>query len=226
MTLELFPFPVDMLAAGAALVGAVLSVRLADQWRRDKARNVLTIRFPRNLTDKQVLAVVRMMLGLAPATTGLSGRVSVALEVVGMVNGITFRLRLPAKASAYLIAQLRAAVPGLAVDTVEDFRPEQCSTAIELLRQVTEADFAVGDMAAVSRTILAAATGLRRGEVVMWQLVFGGGLSPRPEEWSVASKLGGRHGVNARRRADSGVVGVTMRIGAVAATPQRSDELV
>jgi hypothetical protein len=225
VTLELFPFLPEMLAGGSALVGGVLSLRLADQWQRDKDRDVITIRFPRDLTDEQQNAVVRATLGLAPAATGLNGRDSVAFEVVGTVNGITFRKRLPANASAYLIAQLRAAVPGLAVETIEDFKPEKCSHAIELSRRITQADLAVADMAAVSRTILAALTGLRRGERVEWQIVFGGGVSERPEEWSLESKLGGKQPAQ-RRRADIGVVGATIRIGAVASTPERARELV
>jgi hypothetical protein len=215
-----------LLAGGAALVLTVLSARLADQYRRDKARDVIAIRYPRNLADDQETADTRAMLGLAPATTGLSGRDSVALEVVGTAGGIAFGRRLPANASSYLIAQLRAAVPGIAVEQVEDFKPEKCSHAIELRRRITQADLAVADMAAVSRTILAALTGLRRGERVEWQIVFGGGVSPRPEEWSLAAKLGGRETANGRRRADIGVVGATIRIGAVASTPERARELV
>jgi hypothetical protein len=227
MTPELFPFLPEILAGGAALVSGVLSVRLADQSRRDKARDVITIRFPRNLADEQETADTRAMLGLAPATTGLSGHDSVAVEAVGTVGGIAFRRRLPANASSYLIAQLRAAVPGVAVETVEDFKREKCSQAIELGRRITQADLAVADMAAVSRMILAALTGLRRGERVEWQIVFGGGVSPRPEEWSLWTKLGGKQtGRQERRRADIGVVGATIRIGATASTPERARELV
>ena len=158
MTYDLLTFLPQMLAGGAALVLTILAIRLADQWRRDKGRVVVSIRWPRNVGDKQVLAVVRAILGLAPATSGLSGRASVALEVVGTANGITFRLRLPAKASAYLIAQLRTAVPGLAVETVEEFKPERCRKAVELRRRISQADLAVADVAAVSQTILAALT--------------------------------------------------------------------
>jgi len=124
MTYEPLTFLPQILAGGAALVLTILTIRLADQWGRDTGRVVVSIRWPRNVTDKQVLAVVRAILGLAPATTGLSGRASVALEVVGTANGITFRLRLPAEASTYFIAQLRTAVPGLAVETIENFKPD------------------------------------------------------------------------------------------------------
>src|SRR5688572_22162244 len=107
MMYDLLTFLPLILAGGAALVLTVLSIRLADQYRRDKARDVITIRYPRNLTEERETADTRAMLGLAPATTGVSGRDSVAVEVVGTAGGITFRRRVPANASSYLISQLR-----------------------------------------------------------------------------------------------------------------------
>jgi len=183
MTYEPLTFLPQILAGGAALVLTILTIRLADQWGRDTGRVVVSIRWPRNVTDKQVLAVVRAILGLAPATTGLSGRASVALEVVGTANGITFRLRLPAEASTYFIAQLRTAVPGLAVETIENFKPERCPKAVELRRRISQADLAVADVAAVSQTILAAVTGC------------GAGRLSSGSSWSAAaSRLGPRNG--------------------------------
>jgi hypothetical protein len=226
VTPEPFPFLIYVLAGGAALVGGVLAVRLADQRGRDGHRVVVTLRFPRNLTDKQTSSIVRAILGLAPATTGLVGQASVALEVVGTAGGITHRLRLPAKASTYLVAQLRAAVPGLAVDEVEDFKPERCLRALELRRRLSEADLATSDVAATARTILAATTGLRRGEAVVWQLVVGGGIGPRVAERSTAQRLGGGRAASERRRQDGGVAGVAIRVGAVAGTDKRAHELV
>lgn len=99
MTAEPFSLLYYVLVSGVALIAAILTVRLADQWRRDTSRVVIIARFPRNLTAKQLLAVVRVILGLAPPTIGLLGRASVALEVVGTWTGITFRLRLPARAA-------------------------------------------------------------------------------------------------------------------------------
>jgi DNA helicase HerA-like ATPase len=226
VTPELFSLLIYVLAGGFALIGGVLTVRLADQWRRDDERVVVTLRFPRNLTDKQTLSMVRAILGLAPATTGLSGRPSVALDVVGTAAGITHRARLPRESSAYLIAQLRAVVPGLAVDEDESFKPERCIRAMQLRRRLSESDLVVGDMAATARTILAATTGLRRGEVVVWQLVLGGGVGPRPAERSLGERLGFAQAARERRRKDGGATGVAVRIGAVAGTNKRAYELV
>ena len=98
---------------------------------------------------------------------------------------------------------------------------------MELRRRISQSDLAVADVAAVSRTILAAVTGLRRGEAVVWQLVLGGGLGPRPVERSRGERLGfGRHAASERRRTDGGMAGVAIRLGAVAGTPERAHELV
>jgi hypothetical protein len=123
MTYDLLTFLPIILAGSAALALTILAIRLADQRRRDLGRDVSAIRYPRNVSEDQETAVVRAFVGLAPATTGLSGRDSVALEIVGTAGGISFRQRLPAGASSYLIAQQRAAVPGLAVETIDDFNP-------------------------------------------------------------------------------------------------------
>ena len=109
MSLNPAIFLVLITIGGVAVIGGVLLVRLRDQRAQD-VRVVVSLRFPRELRQEQVLAVVRSIIGLAPAKTGLVGRDSVVLEVVGTRAAITHRLRLPQESSAYLIQ--RAAVPG------------------------------------------------------------------------------------------------------------------
>jgi hypothetical protein len=216
MAPDAFGFLLILIAAGGMLILGLLGAREADQRQRDAHRNVITVRFPRKVTIEQTLAVVRSIIGLGPGRGGLLGRTSVALEVVGTAQGITHRIRVSASATGYLIAQLRAAMPGVAVEVVETFTPEQCWRAIELRRLVTEADLAVADAAAVSLTILAAVTDLRPGEAVIWQLVLTGGLGPRPTEEEHS----------ARAKKDAGVVAVAIRMGAAAKHRGRANELV
>jgi hypothetical protein len=216
MTTDAFGFLFSLLVVGGILIFGLLGVREADQRQRDWQRNVITVRFPRKLTVEQTVAVVRSIIGTVPANPGLLSRPSVALEVVGTSEGITHRLRLPASATAYLISQLRAAVPGLAVEIVEQFRPEQCWRAVELGRLLTKADLAVRDSRAVSLTILAATTDLGQSEAVVWQLVLSTGLQQRPTD----EESGGSS------RKNDGVVGVAIRIGATAKHRKRVHELV
>jgi hypothetical protein len=215
MTTDPFGLLFFMVMVGGLLILGLLGMRIADQEQRDAQRVVITVRFPRKVTAEQTLAVVRSMIGTIPVNPGLLGRPSVALEVVGTAQGITHRLRLPAGGSTHLIAQLRAAMPGLAVERVEPFRPERCWCALELARLITQADLAVKDAAAVSLTILAAATDLHQGEAVVWQLVISTALQQRPTEQT----SNGRAGKNA------GVVGVAIRIGATAKYKRRSHAL-
>src|SRR5688572_28374606 len=139
------------------------------------------------------------------------------MEVIGTAEGITHRMRLPSSASDYLIAQLRAAMPGVAVEVIETFRPELLSRAVELCRLISEADLAVADTAAVSQTILAAVTDLRPGEGVIWQLILSGSLGPRPTQAEQSKSAA---------KKDGGVVAVAIRIGAAANHHKRANELV
>lgn len=227
MITDYLPFLVLMTLVGGGLVGAILAVRGVDQRARDARRSVVTVRLPRGKKIDGQLSVVRAIVGLAPAASGLLGRDTVALEIVGTLPSITFRLRLPAHASAYLIAQLRAAFPGIAVEEVADFVPERCTVARELRRHLTSADLSLLDPA-TSRTILAALINLHRGESTLWTIVVGGGISPRPAGAApLWQRLWGVEATAPRSsRIDHGVVPVTIRIGAVAGTPRRAHELV
>lgn len=205
----------------------VAGARATDQRRRDRQREIVTLRLPRGLAPDQMLAIVRTVIGLSPARSGLVGRDSVVFEVVGSRAGITHRLRLPSSAAAYVTAQLRAIVPGLAVTEVADFAPERCRRSLELRRQLTDAGLATGDVMATGRTILAALGGLGSGETAVWQLVVTGGIAARPpattplwrQLWS------GQTPAASTPRTDPGLVGAALRLGAVAPTDRRAGEL-
>ena len=229
MTTDLLSLLLLFTVVGAGLIAGVLLLRARDQRVRDARRDVVTLGHPRGLTEAKSLAVVRAIIGLPPATGALKGQDSVALEVVGSGATITHRLRVPASASDYVIAQLRAAVPGIAVEKVADFEPERCRMACELRRKITEADLAIRDVGAVSRTILAATTGLRKREAVVWQLVVSGGVSERPPEQRpvIERLLSGTTGNESKRHNhDAGVVSAALRLGAVADSDRRAGELV
>src|SRR3954451_14693273 len=106
-------------ALGTSGLAVVLVLRLADQGRADADRRTVALRFPRGLTADQVEAVVRVLVGLGRARHGLAAQPSVAFELVGTRRGLSHRLRMSRASSTNLIAQLRAAVPGLAVEDVE-----------------------------------------------------------------------------------------------------------
>jgi hypothetical protein len=191
MTPDLFPLLPEMLAVAGAPIATILAVRRVDQRQRDKQRVTAYLRFPRNLSDSQILLVVPSLISsLAPPRAGFLGRASIATEVLRTADGIAHRIRVPKQESDYVFAQLRAAMPGLAIEVVETFQPELWAMAKELRCRLGPADLQTSDVAAVSRTILAAMTELRRGEEMGLQLVISGGLSERATEHSIDRRLG------------------------------------
>jgi hypothetical protein len=150
----------------------------------------------------------------------------VALEAIGTEEGIAHRLRIPERDCDFAIAQLRAAIPGIAVETVEVFRPEPWAMAVEMRRRMGPADLETSDIADVSRMILAAMTGLGRGEAVICQLVISGGLSHRGIEKSMGQQLGLSGSKITERQTADDVAPVTMRFGSIAHGSRRQRELI
>lgn len=219
-------FFVMLTAAGTLLIGAVLALRAVDQRGRDAARVIVRLGFPRGLRPEQVTAVVRLAVGTAPATSGVVGRAGIVFEIVGSRRGVDYRLRLPRSAADNLRAQLRAAVPGVAITEITDFKPERLARAVELRRALSDRDLAVTDVAATCRTIIAALSELRSGETAVWQLVLTGGVSTRPTSPSIWQLLTvGAPDASTRRR-DPGVMSAVLRLGAGAKSARRTAELL
>lgn len=163
-------------AAGLFAIGGVLQLRRADQRRRDGGRVVLELGFPRSVTADQVENFLATLMGLATPPLGLVGRDAAVLEIVATRTAITHYLRLPRTSSSYFTAQLRAAVPGVTINTLETFSVlENVTAARELRLSDQSGGFANVDAAAVARAVLAAGSGLRGRDVLVWQIVVAGG---------------------------------------------------
>lgn len=226
---------------GCVAGGGIVAVRAVDQRGRDQRRTDVVVSFPRGLTDRQVLAVGRIVVGLATNRNGLGGQDSVVFEVVGTDRAITHRLRLPASAATYITAQIRTTVPGIAMTEEMELtvtKPSK-STArktisvadvtagVKLSRRQTDADLAVGKLVEISRAIITATTQLYRHEVVVWQLVVCGGICPRPPARPRLVELLSTGRPTAKSKAvDLGVMRVAVRLGATARTPRRTAELL
>ena len=104
-----------LLGAGSVAIGGIFSERYVDQVARDARRRVFIVGFPRTVTQQQVEAFLATLAGLASPRLGLAGRDGAVLEVMGTRGSVTHRLRLPAGAADYFVAQLRAAVHGATV---------------------------------------------------------------------------------------------------------------
>lgn len=213
-------FVVVVAILGSGLVGGLLYVRARDQRARDARRTTVQLRLGRGLTAAQVEAVLRAIVGIGEARSGLVGQDAVAAEIVATRTEVTPRLRLPATSATYLIGQLRAVLPGVAIEEVET--PLAVSAAMELRRPPTAVSpMPTGDLARVSTTVLAAMTGLRGSEVAVWQVVILGGTTRRP--LPVSRTTSNRPQPKAEGEE---VVRTVLRLGAAASSPKRAAELV
>jgi len=232
-----------LVVIGLLVISAALVARGLDQRRLDATRNVYDLRFPRTVNADQVSAFLQSLAGLATPRLGLRGRDTAVLEVVGDRDGVHHRLRLPHHSASYFLSQLRVQIPGVAVTPFPGGTSLVASALTRELRLPdTAAALAAADGAAISRTFLSAVSGLEHGDRIIWQVVIGGGgpTSRQPgalaaSSWTRALGLALSRGTEAsdsaqlgrtRRRAQDGLLGITLRLGAEASTLQRRRRLL
>jgi Type IV secretion-system coupling protein DNA-binding domain len=123
------------------------------------------LRWPREVTPEQITQVFRLLATVA-------GR-PVVVEAVGSPGTVEHRLAVPPGRAESVVDQLRAAIPGLAVEEVGT-RPAIAATrAVELRLSTKRRPLRTDDMAGVSRAVLTVLTHLHRGEQLSIQWVLG-----------------------------------------------------
>lgn len=128
------------------------------------------LRWPREVAAEQVGQVFRLL-----ATT--AGQ-PLVLEAVGSHGVVEHRLAVPTSRARSVIDQLRAAIPGLAIEALRA-RPETAVTrAVELRLSTRRRPLRTDDLAHVSRAVLTALAGARRTECLTLQWVLGRPLAP------------------------------------------------
>jgi hypothetical protein len=129
------------------------------------------LRWQRSVDADWLERAVRLM-----ATT--AGK-PVILEALGKPGSVEHRLALPRGHAAGVIAQLRSALPGLAVEALPERLPVPTSRAVELRLSTKRRSLCSDEVAAVSRALLTALSNLAPGEVATLQWVLGRQLKPR-----------------------------------------------
>jgi hypothetical protein len=128
------------------------------------------LRWPREVAPEQVAQVWRLLAAAAGCP--------VVIEAVGSPGLVEHRLALPAARAGSVVDQLRAAIPGLAIDALGR-RPALTATrAVELRLSTQRRPLHTDDMAGVSRAMLTALAHVRRGERLSVQWVLGRSLAP------------------------------------------------
>ncbi|MHB8681291.1 MAG: type IV secretory system conjugative DNA transfer family protein [Acidimicrobiales bacterium] len=161
---------VDLVAvvipAVAVLVLVLVGRLLATRSSRHRVR-VYELRFPSQLDTEAVKAFLRSLTGLLPPRWQrlLSSSPAVAFEVIATTSGIRHRLVVPERVHGYVMAQLAATLPQVAVVEVTD-RPQRPDLAAELAITDVRRPLAVERPEGVAASFLASYLPLHRHERV------------------------------------------------------------
>lgn len=122
------------------------------------------LRWPREVTPEQVVQVFRLL--------ATAGGQPIVVEAVGSPGLVEHRLALPASRAESVIDQLRAAVPGLAMEEVSVRPPIAVSHAVELRLTTRRRPLRSDNLEAVSRALLTALAQTHKDEQVSLQWVL------------------------------------------------------
>jgi hypothetical protein len=122
------------------------------------------LRWPREVEAEQVTQVCRLLATAAGEP--------VILEVGGRPGQVEHRLALPIVRAGSTVDQLRAAIPGLAIETLKE-RTVVATHAVELRLTTRRRSLRIEDVVSSSRALLTALAHLGRGEYLTLQWVLG-----------------------------------------------------
>lgn len=129
-----------------------------------------TLRWPRDVTPDGLTEIMRLL-----ATTAGS---PIILEATGQPGSVTHRVAVPEGRHENIAHQLRAALPGIAVEVMEARPPMEVDRAIELRLSTKHRALRTEQTAIVSRSVLAAIADLKAGETLSMLWVLGPPLAP------------------------------------------------
>jgi energy-coupling factor transporter ATP-binding protein EcfA2 len=127
------------------------------------------LRWPREVTPEQIGLVFRLLAS--------AGGQPIVIETVGSAGMVEHRLALPKSRAGSVVDQLRAAIPGLAIEAVATRPPVGASHAVELRLTTKRRSLRTDDMLGLSRALLTALAYLHKGEHLSVQWVLGGSLA-------------------------------------------------
>lgn len=234
----------DLLTVGAAAAAGVPSTVLGA--RRTKtaieARRLRAFRlsFPYGTEPAQVVAFCRSVSGLLPPWwKRLFGSPSLVLEIWADHEGVTHRLLASAEVAGFLLAQLRAVLPGVRIEVEEDAPAPDLAVAAELRLSNFRWPLRSDDPVSIAAGIIATTQPLRAGAGIVIQWVLSPAPTPRraalaptllaelglPSARVQASLPLGEAAAQREKTAEPAVWAVC-RIGAEAPTRERARHLV
>lgn len=129
-----------------------------------------TLRWPREVRPEQVGQLMRVLWGAA--------RAPIVIETTGSAGVVTHHLALPAVTAESASDQLRACLPGLAVESLSERPRLTVSRAVELRLTSRWRPLRTEDAAEVGRTVLTALAQTHRSEQATLQWVLARPLAP------------------------------------------------
>lgn len=227
-----------------AIIGGGLLVCSRLTYIADEARNRRTfaVTYPRAATADQVRAFTRSLSGLLPPQwQRYLGSPSVVIEMQADASGIRHYLRLPVGSADYVLAQLRAALPGVRLEETDApvFKPR---LARELRVSSKTQALRTDDPTQSAAALLATLAPIPEGErvIVQW-VVTAAAPRPVPDMVTLRGKrlgwamlLGRRESVRVpaelvrgqREKQSEPPLHATVRIGVAAGSPERDRHLL
>ncbi|GAA1099636.1 type IV secretory system conjugative DNA transfer family protein [Tsukamurella spumae] len=139
----------------------------------DRQRVTYGVTFPTDVAPEQVVSFIYALGGVAPRGMLQTAVPTTVFEVVAEDGVIRHRLRIPSPDSAYVIAQLVSAVPGLDYQPIEvsdtDWQP---TALVDLAMSAPDRMLQIADTADLSSRILSSMQGTRDGETIVLQWVI------------------------------------------------------
>jgi len=130
----------------------------------------LALRWPRDMTAEDLTEVMRLLATAAGSP--------VILEATGTVGAVTHLIAVADGHQDNVAHQLRAALPGLRIDTLTARPPITVDRAIEVRLSAKHRPLRIDQTATVSRSLLAALSDLKAGETLSLMWVLGPTLLP------------------------------------------------
>jgi hypothetical protein len=122
------------------------------------------LRWPREAKPEQITQVFRLL--------AVSGAQPVVIEAIGSVGSVEHRLAVPTGYSGGVSEQLRAALPGLAMERLPERPALTIRHAVELRLSTARRALRADDPSGVSRALLTALADVHRGEQLAMQWVL------------------------------------------------------
>lgn len=219
---------------------AALGVRRARTAIEARRLRAFRLSFPYGTDPAQVVAFCRSVSGLLPPWwKRLFSSPSLVLEIRADHEGVAHHLLAPAEIAGFLLAQLRAVLPGVRIEVEDDVPTPEVAVAVELRLSNFRWPLRSDDPVSIAAGLISTTQPLRAGERIVIQWVLSPAPTPRraPFAPTLLAELGlpsarvqaalplGEAAARREKTSEPGLWAVC-RIGAQASGRERARQLI